>query len=107
MLEFQVIYFENKKGIRPADEFIRGLPKKDREKIYQFIKYLEEKGNEMPRQYCEKLSHSPLWELKVGYRTNEYRIFFCYSGKTIILLHGFLKKTDSTPEKEIKIAEQR
>ena len=34
-------------------------------------------------------------------------IYFVYTGKTLILLHGFTKKTQRTPAKEIRIAETR
>jgi phage-related protein len=30
-----------------------------------------------------------------------------YTGKRFILLHGFVKKTDKTPERDIEIAEKR
>jgi phage-related protein len=75
--------------------------------VEQFISLLEEKGTEMPYKYCKKLAHSELWELKVNYRTNTYRIFFFYHGRDIILLHAFSKKTDATPKGELKLAEKR
>lgn len=44
----------------------------------------------------------------VEQNTNIYRIFyFAYTGKFVILLHGFQKKTQKTPKKEIEIAEAR
>lgn len=36
------------------------------------------------------------------------RVFFCcMKGRRIVLLHGFIKKTQNTPLKEIRIARQR
>lgn len=41
-------------------------------------------------------------ELRVDFGKNRHRIFFfTFVGKTIILLHAFLKHTDKTPEAEI------
>ena len=33
--------------------------------------------------------------------------YFTFTGKRIVLLHGFLKKTDKTPERELVLAEKR
>ena len=35
------------------------------------------------------------------------REFFAVSGRNMVLLHGFFKKTQSTPEKELKLAVKR
>jgi phage-related protein len=36
------------------------------------------------------------------------RAFYCtLVGKRIVVLHGFVKKTDKTPSKELKIARDR
>jgi phage-related protein len=36
-----------------------------------------------------------------------YRVFFCIEGSTMVLLHGFMKKTQATPKREIEIARAR
>lgn len=35
------------------------------------------------------------------------RVFFCVSGSSMVLLHGFLKKTQATPAREIETAAKR
>ena len=35
------------------------------------------------------------------------RVFFYVSGPEMILLHGFIKKSQKTPEKELKLANKR
>jgi phage-related protein len=36
------------------------------------------------------------------------RAFYCTMvGKRIVILHGFIKKTDKTPAKELRIARER
>ena len=48
-----------------------------------------------------------LWEVRVSAGNGIFRIFcFFDEGNLIILLHGFQKKTQKTPKKEIKKAEQ-
>ena len=34
-------------------------------------------------------------------------MFFSVSGGTMVLLHGFIKKTQASPMKELKLAERR
>lgn len=106
MLRFQAEFFEEE-GHYPVEEFLKRLPKKAGTKVAQFISLLEEKGPQMPYSYCKKLTHSNLWELKISYRTNTYRIFFFYHGKTIALLHGIAKKTDDTPAADLELSEKR
>jgi phage-related protein len=49
-----------------------------------------------------------LWELRDEVRTNIYRVvYFFFSGRRIVLLHGFQKKTQKTPRREIEVAQER
>lgn len=46
-----------------------------------------------------------LYELRIEWKGNIYRIFFCFDeGNIVILFNGFQKKTQKTPEKEINKA---
>lgn len=47
-----------------------------------------------------------IYEIRVEYNSNIYRIFCCLDkGSIVVLFHGFQKKTQKTPPKEIKRAE--
>ena len=35
------------------------------------------------------------------------RVFFIVSDRNMVLLHGFMKKSQATPQKELKLAERR
>ena len=49
-----------------------------------------------------------LWELRCESRTNIYRIMYLFfTGRLIVLLQGFQKKTQETPRGEIEIARRR
>ena len=48
-----------------------------------------------------------VYEFRVTYGNNEFRIFFIYDGeKLVILLNAFRKKTQKTPRKEIELAKR-
>lgn len=48
-----------------------------------------------------------LWEIRVNLPHKIARVFFTIENQTMILLHGFIKKTQKTPIKELEIAEKR
>lgn len=49
-----------------------------------------------------------LFELRVKGREGIGKAFFCYVvGKRIIILHGFIKKEQKTPPKELRLAKER
>ena len=49
-----------------------------------------------------------LFELRLKGMEGIARVFFCTMvGQEIVMLHCFIKKTQKTPEKELKIAKQR
>ncbi|MDR0793648.1 MAG: type II toxin-antitoxin system RelE/ParE family toxin, partial [Chitinophagaceae bacterium] len=46
-----------------------------------------------------------LYELRIEYNSNIYRVFFIFDeGKIVVLFNGFQKKTQKTPPEEIKKA---
>mgnify|MGYP003343284014 FL=1 len=51
--------------------------------------------------------NSDLWEIRVDLSDGICRIFFTIMNNTMILLHGFVKKSQKTPQNELKTAENR
>ena len=46
-----------------------------------------------------------LFEIRIEYRSNIYRIFCCFDeGNLVVLFNGFQKKSQKTPKKEIERA---
>lgn len=48
-----------------------------------------------------------LFEVRTSYDKNEYRVLFCIEHSTMVLLHGFQKKTQKTPVSELRLARLR
>ncbi|PLX44641.1 MAG: type II toxin-antitoxin system RelE/ParE family toxin, partial [Hyphomicrobiales bacterium] len=49
-----------------------------------------------------------LWEVRSNISSGRIaRVLFCIEGSQMILLHGFIKKTQTTPDKEKAIARKR
>ncbi|MFH1052509.1 MAG: type II toxin-antitoxin system RelE/ParE family toxin [bacterium] len=60
----------------------------------------------VPEKYFKHISGTEgLYEVRIQVGTNIFRIFsFFDSGKIVILINGFKKKTMRTPKKEIELA---
>src|SRR5438132_14348734 len=48
-----------------------------------------------------------LWEVRSNLQDRIVRVLFCVEGKKMILLHGFIKKTQKTPKQELDLALRR
>ena len=71
------------------------------------LEILEERGNELREPYSKYLGDG-IFEIrcKVGNDITRVLYFFYYEGK-IVLTNGFVKKTQKTPQREIKLAKAR
>ena len=82
-------------------------------KVYYYIsprrifELAENYGLEFIYPYVKKLSGSPLWEIRILGKNNIRILYISNSGNTIVALHGFIKKTQKTPIKEMETALNR
>jgi phage-related protein len=91
------------RGNNPVEGFIEALPVDDRASVRARITFLAEIGNRA-REPLSKSLGSGLFELRV----KACRIFYCFKpGGVIVLLHGFMKKSQKTPRREMEIAQKR
>jgi len=100
---WELRYYLDSRGGNPVGEFIERLPEEDRALVRARIGFLGEISNRV-REPLSKSMGEGLFELRV----RACRIFYCFKpGRTIVLLHGFSKKTQKTPKREIDIARTR
>ncbi len=86
-------------------EFVRSLNYKEREKLKYLLSLLETQDR-IPIKFI-KLIQDGLYELRMEYESNIYRIFFIFDeGNIVVLFNCFQKKTQKTPRKEINKALQ-
>src|ERR1035437_6642651 len=101
---YEVIFYETPSGQVPVDDFLDSLQTKVRAKVEKWIEKLEQHGPNLPRPYAD-IVIGKIRELRIVFGSNHYRILYFFFGKTIVLTHGFPKKTDKVPPLEIKRAE--
>ena len=90
-------------GENVVEEFIKELPTEDRALVRARIDFLGEVGNRLREPYSKSLGRG-LFELRVKSR----RVIYCFRpGGIIVLLHGFTKKTQKVPKRELDTAYKR
>lgn len=104
---WKVILYRTQQGDSPVKAFIDSLELKAQSKVRSSINLLENFGILVGLPHVKKLAGTDLWELRIV-GSDSIRIFYItIAGKIFLLLHGFKKKKNKTPSKEIKIAEER
>jgi len=87
------------------ERFIESLEKPTIAKVLRTIDLLEKFGQKLGPPHTKKIS-THLFELRISGK-QEIRIFYSFHKSQILLLHGFVKKSQKIPQKEIKIALQK
>ena len=99
-------FFVNPAGRRPVREWILEVPEADRQAVGKDIQKIEF-GWPLGRPYCAPLDNG-LWEVRSNLGGNRIaRVIFCMGDGQMILLHGFIKKTQNAPHAEIELALKR
>ena len=105
--EWSVEFYVDESGESPVEEFLQGLDKKTLARLDWAIEQLRVR-NVQAREPLVKHLEGKLWELRRSSDGNIYRVmYFFFTGKRIIFLHGFQKKTQKTPRKEMDTANKR
>ena len=104
----EIHFYRTKSGKCPVEEFFDTLSDKQIEKVLWVLRIIRD-IDFVPREYLKKLVNTDdIWEIRVKSGGNIFRIFgFFYKNKIIILTNGFIKKSQKTSLKEIKIAQDR
>lgn len=100
-------YYLTSSGENPVEKFLDSLRKPTKAKIFRIFQYIEFYGLTAPLPHVKKLTGIPLWEIRILGRDNVRILYISQQGNTILLIHGFIKKKQKTPTKEIEVAMNR
>ncbi len=86
-------------------DFYRTLDDKVKSKI-QYVFDLVKQVDRVPEKFVAPISgHEGLFEIRIEYQSNIYRVFCCFDeGRIVVLFNGFQKKTQKPPKEEIERA---
>lgn len=94
-------------GARPVKDFLDGLSKRAKPRVYAVLAMLEAHGNRLLMPHSRALGEG-LYEIRVPDREGPVRIIYCFRpARRILLLHGFVKKTQKTPKEDMDLARER
>ena len=101
-------FFESEKGRVPVREWLLQLTVGDRKAIGDDIRTAEF-GWPIGMPLCRSIKgHKGLWEIRSKLPNGRIsRVFFCVHESAMVLLHGFIKKSQKTPIHELDVAVKR
>lgn len=96
-------FYQDHRGQSPVLDFINGLPAQDRARIDLAIRLLEEFGTDLGMPHARPI-RDRIWELRPG---GIRLLYFAYINRQFVILHGFRKTTQRTPDRDIETAVRR
>jgi phage-related protein len=99
-------FYETHAGRKPVRGWLLSLSDHDRFVIGKDIQKVEF-GWPIGRPHCAPLGNG-IWEVRSDLESNRIaRVLFCLNDQGMVLLHGFIKKTQKIPHDDLELALQR
>lgn len=100
----EIKFYKDQAGKIPVRDFLDGLDIKMRQKMLRSIQALQEMGIALKMPLSEALGDG-IFELRAKVGSNISRVmYFFVIGNQAILTHGFIKKTQKIPPRELQRA---
>ena len=94
-------------GGRPVYEFLQGLSKAAKPRVYAVLAMLAAEGNGLLMPHSRSLGEG-LHEIRVRHAEGPFRVVYCFRpGRRVVLLHAFVKRSQETPKGDLDIARMR
>lgn len=103
----KVIYYTGVLGGNPVNDFLNSLEKSQQRKLIRIFVTIQAYGLTTVISHTKRLVGLPLWEIRILGRSNIRVLYASITKGDILLLHGFVKKSQQTSRREINIALSR
>ncbi len=101
-----VVFYRTRTGAEPVRDWLHTLPAADRRIVGVDIKTVEF-GWPVGMPTCRALGGG-LWEVRSNLSDGTIgRVIFCIMDNDMYLLHGFIKKSQKTPKRDLELAVSR
>jgi phage-related protein len=101
----RVVFYRTAAGNEPVRLWLKKLDRADRKALGEDLKTAQY-GWPLGMPLIRKMEPG-LWEVRSSITQGIARVIFTVSDGTMVLLHGFVKKTQKTPLPELRKARQR
>ncbi|GAA0536821.1 phage-related protein [Rhizomicrobium palustre] len=99
------VFFANELGAEPVRDWLKELDKLDRTKIGEDIRTVEY-GWPVGMPVCRPLGDE-LYKVRTKLKDRIARVLFGIEDGEMVLLHGFIKKSQATPKSDLDLARKR
>lgn len=100
-----VSFFKSENGTEPVRDWLRSLSTENKKAIGEDIKTVQY-GWPVGMPVVRKLEPG-LWEVRIHVQDGIARVLFTVIGEIMILVHGFIKKSQKTPYDILVVARKR
>jgi len=100
-----VAFFRTASGNEPVREWLKSLPREERRTIGEDLKTVQF-GWPLGMPLVRKLDKG-LWEVRSRLPDRIARVIFTSGEGRMVLLHGFIKKSQKTPQEDLELAKTR
>ena len=100
-----VRFYRTQSGNEPVRAWLQTLSREDKKTIGEDIKTVQY-GWPLGMPLIRKLERD-LWEIRISLGSRIARVLFTIEGNLIVLLHGFIKKSQKTPTRDLAVALRR
>ena len=104
-IRLRVVFFQTRRGNEPVREWLRSLRAEEKRILGADIKTAQF-GWPLGMPLVRKLEPG-LWEVRSNLPAGIARVLFTVEGDTMVLLHGFIKKSQKTPLDDLQLARER
>lgn len=105
-LKIPLVFFRNLAGSEPVREWLQQLPREERQAIGKDLLRAQWRWP-VGMPLCRAMGGG-LWEIRTDLPTKRTaRVLLCLHQEHLVALHGFIKKTRTTPDDELAVARKR
>jgi len=103
-----ISFYQTVSGKCPVKEHLDSLTDEQVTKIIWVLKLIREIDQIPPKYFRKLVNTDDIWEVRIDFGKNRFRLLGFFHGRELIILtNSFQKKSQKTPLKEIRLAEQR
>lgn len=100
------VFYISATGNEPVREWLLELTKEDRKAVGMDVKTVEY-GWPVGMPVCRPMKDG-LYEVRTNLLGGKIaRVLFCFHSGKMVLLHGFIKKSQQTPQPDLELAKSR
>ena len=103
--KLKAVFFRTASGREPVREWLLSLDKPERRQVGTDIAYVQFKWP-IGKPRVDHL-RGDIWEIRTRLENRIARVLFAVGDREMVLMHGFIKKTQKTSNDDIELAENR